>query len=507
VIDLVVIIAYLAGMVGLGAYFSRSQRSVREYFVSGKSMPWWAIAGSIIATETSAITFISVPGFAFEKNFSFLQLAFGYLIGRLVVVTIFMPLYFKRDALTIYQTVGDWFGDRVKRVVAGLFLLTRTLADGFRLFSTGLALTAFLATMPSVGALQRWAPTWLDPNASLLAFCVVAMGVTTIVYTCLGGMSAVIWTDAVQLLVYLIGAFVATWTLLELIPGGFQETFSAAMIAGKLQVFDFSPDVTKSYTFWSGVVGGTFLTASTHGADQLIVQRYLCTDKLNRARLALLVEGAAVFAQFALFLFIGTLLWTFYTRHAVGELQAIAVNGKPAADRVFPQFIVTHLPSGVIGLTVAAVCAAAMSTLSSSLNASAATTMADFYIPLTGGARGERKYLRMSRYFTAFWGVAQVGCGLAAVKISKSLIDEALAVASFSNGLILGVFFLGVFGKRIGEKAALFGFCIGAGLLTYIKVFTGVSWQWYVLLGSLTTFGAGAGFHFFYSNRPIMKSE
>jgi Na+/proline symporter len=238
------------------------------------------------------------------------------------------------------------------------------------------------------------------------------------------------------------------------------------------------------------VIGGAFLTTATHGTDQLMVQRYFCADSARQARVALLTSGAVILAQFALFLLIGTMLYVFYT-HFPAESSAFMVNGRLQTDRIFPTFIVAHLPVGVVGLVIAAIFAAAMSTLSSSLNSSAATAMADFYMPWTGGTRSDAHYLQMSRLVTAMWGVLQVVVAFAAIQLSRRVVDEVLGIASFTNGIILGVFLLGTFTTRVRERGAFVGVIVGAAVMLAVRLFTDVSWQWYVLIGSLVTLATG----------------
>ena len=488
-IDLAIIVAYLAGTVLFGAWFSRSQKDVKDYFVGGRSVPWWAIMGSIVATETSTVTFISVPGVAFTGNWTFLQLVMGYMVGRIVVSIVFVPAYFRGELLTVYQILGQRFGAGVKRLAAGLFLVTRSLADGVRLFATGLVLAALLLAMPGVEASARsWVPG-LDPTITILVASVLVMGITTIVYTYLGGMAAVIWTDVIQLVIYLVGAGVAAVILLERIPGGWDEVVRVGTAAGKFTVLDFTVSVTKSYTFWSGVIGGAFLTTATHGTDQLMVQRYLCASSPRQARVALLTSGAVVFAQFMLFLLIGSMLYVYYTGHATAEIAAFTVDGRIQSDRIFPHFIVTHLPPGVVGLVIAAVFAAAMSTLSSSLNSSSATAVADFYMPMRPAS--DEHYLRVSRWLTAFWGAVQISVALIAIQFSTRVVDEVLGIASFTNGIILGVFLLGTFAPGVRQRAAFVGIVVGAAVMLAVKVFGLTSWQWYVLVGSVVTYVTG----------------
>ena len=489
-LDLIIVCLYLTGTILLSAYFSRSHRNIRDYFVTGRRMPWWAIMGSIVATETSTVTFISVPGFAYGADLTFLQLVVGYLIGRIAVSILFIPAYFRGDLLTVYQLLGRRFGSGVRRLTAAIFLVTRSLADGFRLFATGLVLAALLTLPTMEQAALAWVP-WLDPADTLLATSVLMLGIVTAVYTYLGGMSAVIWNDVTQLSIYLVGAMLAAVILLDRIPGGWAEVMQVGSAAGKFRLIDFTWDLTQDYTLWSGVVGGAFLTTATHGTDQLLVQRYLCGRSARQAATALLVSGAVIFVQFLLFLFIGTMLYVYYTGDAAAEVATFTVNGQVQTDRIFPTFIVSQLPVGVMGLVVAAIFAAAMSTLSSSLNSSSAAAVADFYIPMTGRSRSDGHYLAVSRGLTAVWGAVQIAVALAAIELSGRVVDEVLGIASFTNGVILGIFLLGTLTRSVRQRAVFVG--VGAGALTMlaVRMLTGVSWQWYVVVGSSATFAAG----------------
>lgn len=444
---------------------------------------------SVVSTETSSLTFVSVPGVAFTGNFTFLQLVVGYLFGRMAVTLIFVPLYFRGELMTVYQLLGQRFGSAVRRLASTLFLITRSIADGFRLYLTGIVLSAVLLALPgSEAAARSWFPA-LDPTLTIIMFSVLVMGIATIIFSYFGGIDAVIWTDVTQLGIYLIGAFVAAFILLGKIPGGLDEVISTGSAAGKFTFLDFTWSITKSNTFWSGLIGGAFLTTATHGTDQLMVQRYLCGDSPKEARKALLVSGVVVLAQFALFLFIGAMLYVFYTGYASAETASFLVDGKVRGDRVFPHFIVNHLPTGVVGLVIAAIAAAAFT---SSLNSQAATTIADFYVPMTGGKKTDAHYLKVSKLLTAMWGVVQISTGMAAaIFLTRSMVDQVLDIQSFTNGVILGIFFLGTFTKRVQSPAAIIGIVIGASVMLYVKFWTPVSWQWYVLIGSVTTFAVG----------------
>jgi solute:Na+ symporter, SSS family len=489
-LDLAVLVVYLAAIVAFGAYFARSQRTTRDYFLSGRSLPWWAIMGSIVATETSTVTFISIPGYAYSTNFTFLQLVLGYLIGRMAVSALLLPGYFRGDLVTAYQLLGERFGAPVKRLVSGVFVVTRSLADGFRLFATGLVLAAALLATPQTGALvQAWFPG-ADATYVVLVLAVAVIGLATITYTFFGGMTAVIWTDVIQLGVYMGGAALAMFVLLGQIPGGWAEVRDAGLAAGRFTLFDFSLDITRGYTFWSGVLGGAFLTTATHGTDQMMVQRYLCASSESSARKALLWSGVVVLAQFVIFLLIGAMLFVYYTHHAPEEIAAFTREGRVQTDRIFPYFIVNHLPPGVVGLVLAAIFAAAMSTLSSSLNSSSAAVVNDFYMPATRGRRSERHYLSVSRWLTLTFGLIQAAIAVVAISFSSRVVDEVLGIASFTNGIILGVFLLGTF-TRAAQRAAFAGIAAGVGVMLAIKLHTLVSWQWYVLIGSMVTCGVG----------------
>ncbi|CAN5882201.1 sodium:solute symporter [soil metagenome] len=489
-LDIVVLVGYLAAIIGFGAYFSSRHKTIQDYFVSGKNLPWWAIMGSIVATETSTVTFISIPGFAYTTNLTFLQLVIGYMIGRLVVSALFIPAYFRGEILTVYQLLGERFGTGVKRLVSGVFILTRSFADGFRLFATGLVLAAVLRAMPRTDELAlAWLPG-LDPTTAILIASVIIIGLATMAYTYYGGMTAVIWTDVMQLGVYVVGAAIAAVILLDQIPGGWAEVQAVAGPVGRFRLFDFTLSLTQGYTLWAGVIGGAFLTTATHGTDQMMVQRYLCAGSEGDARKALLWSGVVVFAQFVLFLIIGVMLFVYYTQHAPDEIAAFTRDGRLQSDRIFPYFIVGHLPPGVVGLVLAAIFAAAMSTLSSSLNSSSAAVVNDFYVPATAGRRDDAHYLNVSRGLTATFGAVQMAVAVAAIGISSRVVDEVLGIASFTNGIVLGVFLLGTF-TAAGRHAAFAGILGGSSVMLAVKLGTGVSWQWYVLIGSLTTLAIG----------------
>jgi SSS family transporter len=472
----------MAGVTGFGWYFGRKQKDIRDYFVGDRDVPWWAITFSIVATETSTATFISIPGLAFGQNMTFLQLVCGYMVGRIAIFLLFIPLYFRGELYTVYQVLDQRFGPQAKRAAATLFLITRSLADGLRLLLTAIVLRE----------LTGWS----------FAASIAIIGAATILYTYLGGMKAVIWTDVTQLFIYLIGALVAFYIIISLIPGGWGEYVAVGRAAGKFQVFDFAFDISKTYTFWAGVIGGAFLTTATHGTDQLMVQRYLCSKSARQATLALLVSGAVVFAQFVLFLMIGVGLYVYYN-----HFPPAAAFARP--DRVFPSFIVGNLPVGVAGLVIAAIFAAAMSTLSSSLNSSATTSLTDFYRPLMKPDASDGHYLKVSRWMTAFWGLVQMVVAIGGTRFNESIVNQVLGIASFTNGPILGVFFLGTLTRRVNERGALTGLLSGILFMLVLQFVmppvlgVSVAWTWFVLIGSAVTFAVGYAASLAFDRAPV----
>jgi len=520
-LDLVIIFGYLIGITLFGVWFSSKQETTRDYFLGDRTVPWWAIAASIVATETSTITFISVPGIAFAQggNFQFIQLVMGYMLGRIVISVLFIPSYFRGELLTVYQLLERRFGNRIKMLAATLFVVMRNIADGIRLLLTAFVLAAvYTAFQPQANA------------DTIVIASVILLGVVMIIFTYFGGMEAVIWVEVVQLGIYLAGAAMAGVVLIWGIKGGFSHAVSLGEQYHKFNFIDFgfrqtsyaftAPftnaslkfslpiDLTKTYTFWAGLLGGCFLTMSTHGTDQYLVQRYLCTDKPKRAAAALLSSGAVVFAQFLGFLFIGVLLFAFYGPHNDPNYASLA-NGVATlpvsggfqvvgGDRVFPDFITRFMPSGLSGLVVAAIFAAA---LSSSLNSIAATAVNDLYKPFRP-KKDDRHYLRVSHWLTLLWGILQILVALLAMRQNRSALDQALSIASLINGPVLGVFLVGTFLRKVSEPPALIGMLVSIVVMLYIRFWTPLAWTWYVLIGSLVTLAVAWLASFAFADAP-----
>lgn len=467
--DLAIVAVYILGMTLLGAAFTRKQKDLRTYFVGGRNVGWFMVLMSIVATETSAVTFLSVPGVAFNPdggNFTFIQLSFGYVIGRCLVAWFLLPQYMRGDLFSAYQVLRQRFSPAVQRVASGLFLITRTVADGLRIFLTALLL--------------QYVGWGVGP-------AIVVVGVVTIVYTYLGGMKAVIWTDLVQFVIKISGAALAGIFVLTLLPGGWDQFLAGGEAAGKFVLINPVFDPAKPFNIWAGVFGGAIFTMASHGADQLMVQRYLCAKSLRHARLALVLSGFTILVQFLLFLGVGVGM---YLLNRAGEFP---LPEKVRNDEVFALFIITKLPTGVVGVLVAAVLAAAMSTLASSLNSSANAVVTDFYRPLRPN-HPESWYVLLSRVMTAVWGVAQMAVAFVAYQIGgkESVVNQVLAVAGATFGLVLGLFVLGSLKARVPSWAALAGMV--AGFLAVVGVWLPgqfgppiLAWPWFAPVGTGTT--------------------
>ena len=470
-LDAAIVVAYLAAVLAFGLWVGRGQRSSADYFLGARSLPWWALLLSIVATETSTVTFLSLPGLgaAADGDLTFLQITFGYITGRLLIIRFLLPLYFRGEAFTAYETLERHFGALSRRAASTLFLVTRNVSDALRLFLTALVLQIVLG---------------LD-----LAVSIAVLGAITIVYTLVGGAKSVIWNDCIQFAVYMIGAAAALAIIVRGIPGGWPELVRFAQASDRLRVFDFDPSlIAPTMTFWAGLAGGAFLTAATHGTDQLMVQRYLSARSQRDAARALGVSGFIVLLQFALFLLIGVALAGFFT--LTGAREVLTTQG---GDRLFATFIVDYLPTGLAGLVLASVFAAAMSTLSSSLNSSATALVNDLYLPLRGTPLAPSAQLRAGRWATAGFGLVQTGIALAVgiIGTTESTVANVLKIAGFASGPVLGVYLLARFAPRVGQSAALSGFVLGVAILSSLALATDLYWPWYAAVGALSTALAG----------------
>ncbi|MDZ4801827.1 MAG: sodium:solute symporter [Bryobacteraceae bacterium] len=470
-LDIGVIVLYLVGITWFGSRFKSTQKTLKDYFLGGRTAPWWAIGFSIVSAETSTLTVIGTPALAFNGNFGFLQVVLGYLLARIVISTVFLPHYFRGEMFTAYELMGRRFGPRLRKLTAGTFLILRALAEGVRVFAISIVISIILGT------------------GEMVSIAVIVC--LTLFYTFEGGMSAVIWTDVVQMFLYVGGAIVSLFVILGQVQGGWAHVMDVVVPLGKLQVFDFRFELTseffsRTYSFWGGFLGGAFLTTASHGTEQLMVQRLLSAKSQRESSLALYASWLVILFQFTLFLFIGAILFVYYQD-----------NGLPApakTDRIYPQFVWDSLPPGISGLVIAAILAAAMSNLSAALNSLASTTIMDFWRPLTGSSaetpEGEARLLRIAKLSTIGWGALLFGIGLVA-RNWGSVLEAGLSIASILYGALLGVFLLGMLTRRVGEVGAMAGMMASLLVMLWVKTSTSIAWTWYVLIGTAVTFLVG----------------
>jgi SSS family solute:Na+ symporter len=471
-LDLAIIALYLTGITLFGLRFRKRQRSMRDYFLADRGIPWWAIALSIVAAETSTLTIISIPGLAYDTNLAFLQVVLGYLAGRVIITFVLLPHYFRGDLFTAYQLIERRFGQRLRGLTAGLFLVTRAAAEGVRIYAVSIVVSIALGT---------------GEVASIAIITAL-----TLIYTFEGGLAAVIWTDVVQTVIYTGGTVVGLITIVHLVPGGWTAIHSVAAVAGKLRVFDFSPNFWLPYTFWSGLIGGAFLTTASHGTDQLIVQRLLAARSQKQSAAALLSSGVAIVIQFALFLIVGVMLFAYY------RLPSAAFG---RADRIYPTFIVSRVPHGISGLLIAAILAAAMSNLSAALNSLSSTSMVDFYLRVKKNI-DEKRQLRLSRVTTFVWALILFALAVLSLDKAGRVVEVGLQIASIAYGALLGVFLLGVLTRRTNENGAITGMVFGFASELYLWLYTPVPWTWWVMIGTMVTFGVGYGASQFFLAPP-----
>ncbi len=483
-LDFIVIVAYLVGITLLGIWVGRRQKDAKDYFVADRAIPWWAVMFSIVASETSALTFISIPGLAYMTDLGFLQIAAGYLLGRIVVANVLLPRYYEGNLVTAYALLEQRFGLATRRFTSIVFMVTRGMADSVRVFATAVPIALIIGP--------------LLPKAAVMPVAVLVLGVLTIIYTIRGGMRAVVWTEIVQASVYLLGGLSAVILVGSLVNGGWHSIVTAASAADKLHVINWYTGFDKPHTVFAGLIGGAFLSMASHGADQLIVQRLLSARSLRDAQIAIIGSGVAVIVQFALFLFLGIGLWSFYGGRSFDT-----------PDAIFPTFIVDQMPHGLIGLLLAAILAATMSTHSGAINSLAAATTHDIYLPLTHRSADDPRTLRVGRIFALMWGIVLTGGALLFPENQKTpVVVIALSIASFTYGALLGGFFLGIFWRRAIQRDAILGMAVGIVVMSFIvfakpimaaapslepmlRHVASIAYPWYVLIGTTITLLVG----------------
>jgi SSS family transporter len=481
-LDFVVIVAYLVGVTAVGIIVGGRQRGAKDYFVADREIPWWAVMFSVVASETSALTFISIPGLAYTTDLGFLQIAAGYLLGRIVLAYTLLPRYYEGNLVTAYALLEQRFGLGARRFTSIVFMATRGMADSVRVFATAVPIALIIGP--------------LLPRAAVMPVAVLVLGTLTILYTIKGGMRAVVWTEIVQASVYIIGGLSAVILAGHLVGGGWSTILARASAAHKLTMISWYTGFDQPNTMFAGLIGGAFLSMASHGADQLIVQRLLSARSLKAAQAAVIGSGVAVIIQFALFLMLGIGLWAVYGGRTFDT-----------PDAIFPTFIVDQMPHGLVGLLLAAVLAATMSTHSGAINSLAAASTHDIYLPLTGRSADDPRTLRVARIFALLWGIALTGGALLFPENQKTpVVIIALSIASFTYGALLGGFFLAIFWRRAVQRDAIFGMSVGIVVMSFVVFakqiaaavpalapiltpIAGIAYPWYVLIGTVITFG------------------
>jgi SSS family transporter len=466
----------------IGAWIGRRQKNTTDYFLAGRTIPWYAVTFSIVATETSVLTFISIPAVSYDSNLTFLQICLGYIIGRILVAFLLMPAYYRGEVNTAYHFLGQRFGQKMRNAASLTFIVTRILADGVRLFATAIPLAIIIRGSGLFSKLN-------DSHFYMVAILII--GIFTMIYTYIGGIRSVIWMDVVQMVIYLGGAVLAGIIIIQNLADGLHSLLNFPNVFQKLQWFytgfdlSFQEFIKEPYTFFTAVIAGAIFSLASHGTDQIIVQRSLTCRDLRSSQKAIIWSGIVIFLQFLLFLFIGIMLYVFYNGSTHQQL------GLTRSDGIFPKFIIEEIPVGISGLIISALFAAAMSTLASSLSSLSSATMLDIYAPLFGRGKTEKQLLKISRYITLVWGVILVAAAFSFIGLKGTVVEVALGIASYTYGGLLGVFLLGIFSKKVNQQDAIIAFAIALIVMTIIIQLLQVAWPLYTVIGSVTAVFSG----------------
>ena len=444
-IDLAIITLFLVGNTLFGLWHGKSNKTSNDYFIGAHKLPWIVAMLSIVASETSVLTFVSVPGLAYRGDWSFLQLAMGYIIGRILVSAVLLPMYFRHGVSSIYEIIGIRFGGGMQKVAALVFLVTRTLGDAIR----------FLAAGVVVQVVTGWS----------LPLSIMIIGLVTLIYTLSGGIKAVVWLESFQFGLYLLGGILSILFLLRSLDMPLSAIAASLASAGKLKIINTDPHLfTNPLSFFSALIGGILLSLSSHGVDYMMVQRVLGCKDLSSAKKAMIGSGFFVFFQFSVFLLVGSLISLFMHGAAMEK------------DREFAFFIVHHLPAGLKGLLIAGVLSAAMSTHSSAINALASSTVNDIL--------GGQASLTFSRIISLIWAALLIIIALLFNTDNKAIVMVGLEIASFTYGGLLGLFLLSKSKHNFHPASLGTGLLASMGIVFILKFF-GLAWTWYILVSVL----------------------
>ncbi|MCP5515695.1 MAG: sodium/solute symporter [Verrucomicrobiales bacterium] len=475
-VDWGVIVLYLAGIIAFGVWLGRGQKDTRDYFLGSSRLPWWSVGMAIVATETSALTFIGVPAVAFGGNLGFIQVIVGYVIARVVLAIVMVPHYFRGDIYSPYQLFEGAFGPAARRTAAGFFLIAGTLAAGVRVYVTCIPVQLIFG-------LQESQIFW-----AILLFVGLSL-----IYTYVGGVKAVVWTDAIQFCLFVAGGLFTLWFITRELGTGWSAALATAGDAGKLDWFNSRFTLSAPFNIWMGILGGTFQVLSSHGADQLIVQRVLACGNVREGRKALILSAVIILPLMLMFLFVGVMLWVYY--QANPEFPIAVPEARPGVgknDYVFPIFIITAMPPVLRGLLIVAILSAAMSSVSAALAALASVSTMDFVKPLLRRERTETWYLRLSRQSTLIWAVLLILVALLTRQVT-SVLNAAFALNGLTSGPLLGGLILAVVWRHGRALPVVVGMLTAFLAMAAIHTGLNVFWPWYTLIGCTVTLTVAAG--------------
>ncbi len=439
-IDFSIIAIFLIGISIFGLFQAKKNTNSNDYFVGEKDTPWWVAMFSIVATETSVLTFISVPGIAYRGDWTFLQLSFGYIVGRILVSIFLIPIFYESGVMSIYEVVGKKFGELTQKLASLIFLITRVLADGVR----------FLATAVIVQVITGWS----------IQFSVIIIGIVTVIYTLSGGIKTVVWVDSFQFVLYLGGGLIVITSILNHFG---VEIVSSLIESNKFNVFQLNTDnfIFDSWFFFSAFIGGILLSFASHGADHMMVQRVLSCKSKKDAQKAMIGSGIFVCIQFLIFLFAGSLIWEFFDGQILQK------------DREFSTYIINHLPIGLKGVLLAGVLSAAMSTLSSSINSLSSSTVADWF--------GRNTNLKLARVISLVWAIVLISIALIFDEGDSAIVILGLKIASYTYGSLLGLFLLTKLTHSLHTMSVISGLILGIFSVMILSSI-GVAWTWFILI-------------------------
>jgi SSS family transporter len=488
--DWAIIVLYLVGIIGLGVWFGKDQRNTRDYFLGSRNTPWWGIGMSIVAAETSALTIISVPAMAYGGDITFIQIIIGYVIARIILAVLMVPHYLRGEIYSPYQLLENAFGPSARKLTGGLFLISETLAAGVRVYVASIPIKLIFGN--KVLSLGTGDPIL----GAILLFVLLSL-----IYTYIGGVKAVIWTDAVQFGLFMAGGLFALFYIPSLLDGGVAAVFSKAAAAGKLHWLNPEFSISMPFNIWMGVIGGTFVVLSSHGAEQLIVQRVLACKNVADGRKALILSAVFIFPLFLVFLLVGVFLWVYYqqTAMAVPIPEIRPGSGIKANDYIFPIFMVTAVPHIVKGFLIVAILSAGMSSVSSALTSLASVSTMDFVKGITGGRRSEEFYLKFSKRSTVLWAGALIFVAYLSREVPY-VLNAAFSLRGLTSGALLGSLMLVVLWRKGHPLPVVVGALSSVAVMYVLSQLewstpTGtrkIAWPWYTLIGTATTLGVAS---------------